>query len=401
MKSLHGGNIYEAAKKAGCNPDDILDFSSNVSPLMPPIDNLYNLLSNNLKRLSTFPDIEDARLISIVRGRYNLEDCDMLIGNGTTEFIFDLPIAFPERKLLIITPTYSDYERAASVAKAKVEFIGPFFPLYESASIEADRVMSAIKDKINSSHKNIVFVCNPNNPTGLFIDPQKLFELIGYYNETLWVIDESYAPFLGDNKNTSLLFYPIADNLIILRSFSKIYGIPGIRLGMAIGGKKAISFLRAVKRPWSCSAISILLGEYFMTLDDMDNIAEGIRRHIMREKKRLLSSLNDIGFLRAHTLAASTKGLTKNAESHAGSEDNSSGHCLSSYERYLPFLLFEVMPPFTGRGIYERLLRKGILVRNCDSFRGMEGLQFIRISPRDREKNNRLIDALYNLNAEI
>lgn len=350
----HGGDIYSAAQKLGCVPSEIMDFSSNVAPL-PLKQDFLLFLEENIDAIRVLPEPDSLGLRQKLGARYGLSSESFLVGNGTTEWIFDIPLVFDFPRVVIPIPTYSDYEDASKLAEKEVKFIGPFVDDSENA---AQKILETLEKIVRPG--DIVFICNPNNPTGHFFQPKDLIHLIGTKQHSLWIIDESYVPFVDEDEKASVLYYNLPENCLVLRSFSKIYGIPGLRLGFIVGEKNTIQFVKKRQRPWSVGRMAQIAGEYLI---QKLNWEVETRDYLKKEKNILFKAIDEIPFL----------------------------HPISSLTH---FFLVEVNYPMTCEGLYEKLLAHKILIRMCKNFRGLENREFVRISPRSHEENQTLLDAI-------
>ena len=163
MITGHGGNIYQLAQQNGCKPEDIIDMSSNLNPLGPP-PGLLEFLQENISVIKALPDAGAACLIEKFETVHGLEHGQVLAGHGTTEFIYSITKALQVKNALILGPTYSDYQDSCLQNETQYEFL----------MAEESNGFSHHPDQITemAKHQDMVFICNPNNPTGTFIPNQ-------------------------------------------------------------------------------------------------------------------------------------------------------------------------------------------------------------------------------------
>lgn len=226
IQGKHGGDIYKAAKTLGVDICEISDFSSNVSSFRP--ESLGKL--NFLESISILPEPYSRSLKEAYAFKNKLSLEDISITSGTTEAIEKICRIYSGKKAFIKRPTYSDYE-----------FYCDMFSLCQTPTYES---------------ADVCFICNPNNPTGETFCREKLLELINKNPQTMFVVDESYMPFHINEPDFTLQNFLI-DNLIVLRSFSKIFGVPGLRLGFAItGNKKIVDTIESMVSPWSVNSLA-------------------------------------------------------------------------------------------------------------------------------------------------
>lgn len=357
----HGGDVFRVAKSLSVSPRDIKDFSSNISPLPLP-DGLKERLIASLDEIRALPEVDSLTVRESLAARYKLDPENFLIGSGTTEWIYSLPRVMGTKRALIPLPTYADYVDAAAGAGCKIETLGPWLHGGQDTSSE---ILNTIKERMKKG--DIVFICNPNNPTGHFIPLNFLLDAIYAESDVLWVIDESYAPFVGSDSETSLISSSMPANILILRSFSKIYGIPGLRLGYATGTIGMMKKLGAAARPWAVNRLAQVAGEYLIERFSYENDVRDYCRH---EKERFLSRIKkEIRFL-------------------------------TPIEGRTHFILFKIKPPLMAKKIADTLKKKKILIRDCGNFRGLYG-EYLRISLRSHEDNDALLGTLKEFNHAI
>lgn len=351
----HGGDVYSIAERLGIEPGEVLDFSSNCSPLPYP-KGLNEYLCNNLHQMHLLPEVDSKTIRSILANRYGLSPENFLIANGTTEWIFAIPRLLMPKRAFICLPTYADYEDACKAAGVDVHFVGTFSDGTEKT---AQRLIAELLSMDKKSLEGaLLFLCNPNNPTGLFIEPDELLDLVKSLPATLtWLIDEAYAPFVAEDEKSSILTMNIPENCIVLRSFSKIYGIPGIRIGCLVSKGAIVKALWEELRPWSVNRMAQLAVSFLLNRPDFE---ETVREYCKTEKENIVTGLTRI------------KGIN-----------------------YVPgkchFAMFSLNKAgISAEDLTERLKEKGILIRNCANFNGLSG-ENIRISPRLSEDNLKLL----------
>jgi threonine-phosphate decarboxylase len=352
----HGGDIYSLAREIERPPGSILDFSSNVSPLPLP-EGLRDLLILHLDEICCLPEVDSLGFREALARRYGLSPKQLLVGGGTTEWIYGLPRILKPDKVVIPLPTYSDYADAAKSASCRIETLGPWPNAEPTANAEILESLSQA-----AKGRSLVYICNPNNPTGRFISTKDLQQLVSLRKEAIFVVDESYAPFLAPDLESSLISEKFPSNLVVLRSFSKIYKVPGLRLGYAVCVGDLIKALASGARPWAVSRLAQIAGEYLVNQTDYE---QEVSDYCKKEKVRLLSNLAEFSLLRP------IDGTTH-------------------------FMLFQVLAPWTADYVTKNLRKNGILIRDCDNFVGIES-ECIRISLRSSSENDFLINSLKEL----
>jgi histidinol-phosphate/aromatic aminotransferase/cobyric acid decarboxylase-like protein len=331
----HGGNIIATARNLGCRPADLIDLSSNLNPLgMPAV--LRRLLAESIDEAGFLPETGSETLRQLFASRHRLSPGEVLVGNGTTEFIFAVPAALRPRNALIVAPTYGDYQLACAWAGLPIRS----FPLVpeEDFRLDFSRLAAALHGG------EMIFICNPNNPTGVLTSTAELHRFIGAHPQSLFLIDESYLPFTLEK---SLLELPLLPNLLILSSFSKIYSIPGLRLGFLTASAVNMAHLTVSRKPWGVNRLAQVAGEF---------LVEGGEEH----RRRTLN------FLEEHrpAVTAMLAGLPG-----VRVVPGSGNFILSRLQRDMPVA-----------ELHRRLLyQHRIMIRNCSDFEGLAG-NYFRIS---------------------
>ncbi len=358
----HGGDVYSLSRELGIKPQEVLDFSSNCSPLPYP-DGFQEYLFQNMDQLHLLPEVDSYSVREKLSERYGLPKESFLLGSGTTQWIFALPRILDARRAFIPLPTYSDYSDSCHASGVHVEYMGPYV---DGSRKSAGEFISDIKS-LNKQDMagSLFFLCNPNNPTGLFIAPADLMEIIRQHPETTWIIDEAYAPFIAKDRKSSILVKDLPPNVVILRSFSKIYGIPGLRIGCLVTTGDIMRKLRASERPWAVNRMAQIAACFLLDMPEFEN---QVRDCCMAEKQTLLSGLSGLD------------GFT----------------CLQGAAH---FALFKLSKDIKAKALAGALRQKGMLVRDCENFKGLEG-DHIRVSPRMHDDNLKLIKAVKGLVSE-
>ncbi|MHB8910416.1 MAG: cobyric acid synthase [Syntrophales bacterium] len=348
MTERHGGNITKLAAAAGRPAGEILDFSANINPLGPP-EWLRPLISSRVSTLVHYPDPDCTDLVRAFAERFGLAADEILMGNGETELLYLLPRVLGKRRAVIPVPAYADYAAAAGQAGLTVKQI----------SLREDRgfVPDLGEIEVALTGEELVILGRPNNPTGLLPDAGALREFALRQPETTFVIDEAFADFTAGE---GLLDEARPANLVVLRSLTKFYAIPGLRLGAVVAPREIIRRLRGLAPPWSVNALAQAVGA--AALGDSEYAKESYR--FVRERRAELTSE-----------LCTIPGLTV-------------------YPGEANFLLVRIdRGDLDAPGLAKRLLADGIAVRVCDNFAGLDG-RFFRVAVRTAAENGRLCHAL-------
>ncbi|MBN2186547.1 MAG: histidinol-phosphate aminotransferase family protein, partial [Dehalococcoidia bacterium] len=258
----HGGIDYAEVEMLGINPQDIIDFSANLNPFGPPPE-VREALSEchwdepNFQgkqeicaAISRYPDSEATRLKRSLASKLGIKAENILISSGSTELIRLVALTYFGKgdQVLIIEPTYGEYQVAcqiagASLTKQRLPSENAFLP-------NIDETLQLIR----RYHPRGIFICNPNNPTGRYLSRADFNRIVDAGRDSLVILDEAYISFV-DNAWFSLDMVE-ADNLLILRSMTKDYALAGLRLGYGVAREEIIANLRRVCPPWNVNAIA-------------------------------------------------------------------------------------------------------------------------------------------------
>ena len=336
----HGGDVYQ---------NDIrLDFSVNVNPLGTPPE-VQRAAADAAGNLAAYPDPYCGRLRQKLSAVHDTDVRDILCGNGAAELIFQFALALRPGKVILPVPSFSEYETALDAAGCRPEF----YPLRrENGFALTEEILSAITDDTD-----LLMLCSPNNPTGLCIPPELLQRILFRCRETgTWLfLDECFLDLTDPDRALSLIpELREDDRVFILRAFTKLYGMAGIRLGYAVCKERGMmeSMCRLVQ-PWNVSTPAQAAGE---TALDCAAFVERTGAVIRTEKAYLLGELNALG--------------------------------IAVLPGDANFLMLSGVP-----GLYERLLERKILIRRCGNYRGLDAGD-CRIAVRTHEENTALIAAL-------
>ncbi len=348
MISGHGGDIYGLAQQLGCDPSEIEDMSSNVNPLGPPPE-LMRHLEDHLDRIQVLPEADAGGMQRKFATLCGIDPDQVLAGNGTTQIIYDLPRALDLRDALIVGPTYADYEDGC-----RQNGIAPrFVHARENAGFQID------PDDLQAQIASVdaVYLCNPNNPTGQLMAADTIRTICRAFPRTTFVIDESYLPFVPRHESHSLMRQRPA-NALVLHSMSKIFRIPGLRVGFAVGHADLIARLKRFARPWAVnslaqSAVCFLLANGALSQAFVHRSQEYIRA----ERESLMRQLRAI------------PGVIV-------------------FPSQTGFFILKLPAPHRAAGICRRLHADKILIRDCTNFNGLSA-EFVRISLKSPDTNRK------------
>jgi threonine-phosphate decarboxylase len=357
---VHGGNVHAAARELRRPIGSILDFSASINPLGPS-PNALRALVDAAHLVQHYPDPDCHRLKRAIERRWHISPDRIVVGNGSTELIDVMPRALSIHSAVIVGPTYAEYVRAVRhaggrirmvMAKKEEEYRPPLEQVLRRLSRQ-QRTRPAI---------DAIFICHPNSPTGRPCRLQDLHALfVAAERAGVWVVvDESFIEYC--ESLTCLPELPSYGRLIILRSFTKFYGLPGLRIGYSVSSPHVAEVLRRSLPPWSVNMVAQRAAEAAL-MDDRH--ARRCLAYVGRERARVAMQLSSL-------------------------------HGLTVIPSSANFLLIELPRPFRARVIMAELRRRGMLIRDCSSTDGCTA-RMIRIAVRAKHDNDRLLAALAGL----
>ena len=346
--SRHGGNLRALAQRAGCRPEEILDFSASVNPLGPP-ESLRAVISRNIDALVHYPDPQSAELAEGLARKHRLPAGQVVVGNGSTELLFALAGTLDYARAVIPVPSYVDYAAAVRLAGRPVEES----PLAETAGFQLD--WAALDDQLRDG--DLVLVGQPNNPTGLPLDRERFIGLARARAGTWFVVDEAFAGFVEGCRS---MVEDLGPNVVVLRSLTKLYAIAGLRLGYAVAHAAIAERLRARVLPWSVNSLAQAVG---LALLDEDDYVDETVGYVAARRRELADSLAGLEGLHVYPGAAN-------------------------------FLLVRIdRPEGDALALAEELLRRRIAIRTFGAGQYLDS-RFFRVAVRTAEENALLCDAL-------
>lgn len=346
MELIHGGDRAGYRMTYGREP---LDFSVNVSPLGLPRGAL-RAAEEALKRTGQYPDPLCRELRDALAEYHGVSAERIVCGNGASELIDRICRTRRPKEAAVLTPGFAEYERALSAQNCRIAEI----PLINGEDFRvSEETVRAIPESCE-----LLFLCNPNNPTGLLAEEGAVRALLERCCETgmLLVADECFLDFTEKPERYSLI--PALEhgrNLAVLRAFTKTWAMAGLRLGYVLcGNQKLAEALQDAGQPWPVSSVAQAAGA--AALGERDYLPK-LRNLITAERTRMIRGLETLGFRVIH------------------GEAN--------------FLLFQT----EHRDLFHRLAEKGILIRDCGNFPGL-GSGWFRVAVRTPEENSRLLQTM-------
>lgn len=352
QKFEHGGDIERAMREY--NLDNIIDFSANINPYGLSAK-VKQAVEDNIDGVIHYPQPDARDLRALLAESYGIAEDKLIVGNGAVEILYLLCHILRPRSALIVSPGFSEYERAARSAGAQIAY----------AMLDERRAFaSPMRDIIvKLKGHDIVFLGNPNNPTSTLYSARDVELLIEHAenNGCFAVIDESFMDFIKNSEEFSVL--PLVEkyhNLLVLHSLTKFYAIPGLRLGFAATDHEVLDPLYSAKDPWNVNSLAQAAG--IAALQDK-TYQRRSRSYTRTEIVYLYEELKELPGLKI-------------------------------YEPSVNFILADIKNTgLTADELRNKLLQQGILIRSCANYPGLDE-HYVRFAVRRREENDQLIDAL-------
>jgi threonine-phosphate decarboxylase len=349
----HGGDLHTASMVFGIGQEELLDFSANINPLGPPHE-LLTEITHGLKSIIHYPDPAHRSFRGALANKLDIDADCILPGNGAAECMALAIQGLAPRRIGVVYPCFSEYARLAAQFGAEVTgCYGQDELNYKPRQEELFQLFQ---------HTDLVFIGHPNNPTGITYSLAELMEMAAWaeLTSTYLIIDEAFIDFLQPKNQITLL--PQLDqfpHVILIRSMTKFYAIPGLRLGFAVGHSHVIDKLKHKQVTWSVNQLALLAGELCLHLSDYE-----IQTRQLIEQQR--------SFL-IHTIEEDLKWKVCPGEAN--------------------FLLVRLPETIKSADLQMDLGQQGIMIRDCSMYPGLSPQDF-RIAVRTEDENIRLLAAL-------
>ncbi|KAB2833909.1 MAG: threonine-phosphate decarboxylase [Candidatus Brocadia sp.] len=345
----HGGNIKHILTQGN---NGILDFSANINPLGYP-EKVRRVIQDNFDDILHYPDIDCIDLRKGISRKIGHPEDEIIVGNGSTELFYLIPRALRPKKGIVFQPTFSEF--AEALKSSHTEVLNTI--LKEENNFCFTYSASDFPDK----KADMVFFCNPNNPTGRLVEKAVVLHMAQQHPHIIFVVDEAFIDFVDEPERYSVIGETgTTGNLIVVRSLTKFYGFPGLRIGYLVARPDVAKKLMEYKEPWSVNTFAQHAA--MVALEDREFVLKS-RELIFREQSYLFSELSGIGGLVPY----------KPTANYISIKIRSDG--------------------VTSSWLRKELLGRGIAIRDCSNFTGLNNTYF-RVAVRTREENMRLVDAL-------
>lgn len=348
----HGGDIYRNKVN--------IDFSINLNPMGAPKE-VMDGAAAALYKAYVYPDIRQDRIRGTIADYIGVASWQVCAGSGASELIMALVRAAGPKRALLYEPCFSGYEHALKAQGAEIK---KHLLKKENGFAIMSEDVRALTDDVD-----MVFICNPGNPSGAVLDKEVLTQILdrAKEKEIFVCLDESFLALSdkGEEMEPGTQEFLINQyrNLAIVRSLTKVFALPGIRMGYLLSGEQNIERVRAQLPEWNLSAIAQGAMEAGIEVLKRGTFIQKSIAGIKHERQFLTEKLTELGM-----------------------EVFPSDTC---------FILFE-----GPEGLCEKLLARGILIRNCSSFSGLSG-RYYRIAVRDHEDNRALVQAIKEVQSGV
>ncbi len=234
----HGDDIYHQKKEIKAN------FSSNV-PSFQNMEVLQKFWVQKLDMLTSYPEANAESFVAVLADRYNLKTSQIVVTHGATEAIYLLAQAFAGQRSAILQPTFAEYADACGIFHHQI-------------------INLQSKDDLGTVDAHLVWLCNPNNPTGEVLDKEQLLQIIDNHQDTIYIVDQTYRYFTT-HKTLTYQDAVCRHNLVLIDSFTKRYAVPGLRLGYMVAHETIVRKIINIKPPWSVNQLAIETGKYLLS----------------------------------------------------------------------------------------------------------------------------------------
>ena len=348
----HGGNSKEISRENKIEYDKILDFSANINPLGIP-NSVKRAIIDGLNEVEKYPDITYFELKCSIGEFENVNKENLILGNGAAEVLFNVVRGINPKNTLILAPTFSEYEEATKAINGNIIY----YKLKEKNNF---CIQEDILDYINSD-LDLIFICNPNNPTGTITEKDLLKKILikADKNNVMVLIDESFLDFIEENLSM-ISYINEYKNLIIIKSLTKFFAIPGLRIGYGICSNASLKDnIEKISPAWNINILAEIATK--TAIKDINYIKESIK-FIKDEKEYLYNELKKINGLKV-------------------------------YEPNVNFVFFKTI---IKMNLKNELLKNNILIRSCSNYEGLDN-SYYRIAVRSHEENSKLIKNIRNI----
>lgn len=355
MTIIHGGNVYEVAARLGCSPDALLDYSASINPLGPP-SGLLEEFTKVFHWLQHYPDIGNTRLVESIARFHGVKGEQVTVGNGSTELIYWLPRVLGVKKVAVVLPTFGEYRKAFEMES------GSIHKLITVAENGFQPTVESLESLLRQVSPEAILFTSPSSPAGTVLSKEvKDWIFQASRSEKMFcIVDEVFVDFCeGESLKGHLAHH--APGLILIRSLTKFYGIPGLRLGYVLACEEVTRRMKDLLPPWSVNTLAQMAGSFCLAQEDYRRETLAL---VQKERERMRERLISMGPLKVFPGRAN-------------------------------YLLVQLGPGLPSSwDMTDHLLKgHGILIRDCTSFEGLND-RFVRLAVRMPDQNDALLQAI-------
>lgn len=354
MEYQHGGDIYTNHVK--------IDYSANINPLGVP-KGVAEAICGAVADCDRYPDSQSASLRNKLSKFHGVSENTIVCGNGAADLIFQVVFTRKPKEALLIAPSFLEYEQALRAVSCHISYYD--LKAEEGFLLNVENLISWIQE--SNIRFQMIFLCNPNNPTGFAITRERMEAFLEFCrtNRIFCVVDECFNEFLEEPKRYSILDSMSClewNHVFLLKAFTKIYAMAGIRLGYGIcNDGKILEQIHSLRQPWSISSLAQAAGE--AALSETEYV-ENTRKLMRKERDFMKGQLSSLGF-----------------------------HVFDSMANYIFFKDERPEALAQDKLLYHQMLSKQVLIRSCGNYRGLDGTYY-RICIKQRAENEEFLTIL-------
>ena len=326
----HGANAHHVYERLGIEmPETVIDYSENVNPLGPP-KFLSDQWESYAQLITKYPDPLGEPFLSAAAKYHEVSIENVLVGNGAAEIFASLAKRYENKRAVVVHPTFSEYEATLAPYNVYIKEV------IATGKLPLDEVLDEIE------FAEVIYICRPNNPTGYLIPLEEIIQIAKYAkrHKCEVVLDEAFLDFI-DEKESFIPYLKDFPNVIVVRSMTKMYAIPGIRLGYALASSSIVSDIRFRLPHWNSNAIATTIGAKCLMEEDYRNAAIVFAKEMRDQMTVYLEYWN------CTVLSSSTN-----------------------------FICFQLPNPAHSKEFFVYLLAKGCVLRHTENFKGLDGKWF-------------------------
>lgn len=354
-KYQHGGDIY--SNKVS------MDYSANINPLGLP-EGVKEELARCIKEpvCCVYPDSQCRDLVKALADYHQVPGDWILCGDGAADLIFGLAFALKPKKALLLAPSFLEYEQALKAVDCDISLF--YLKEENDYCLDVEKLCETLEQAsaLPTSAPDILFLCNPNNPTGIAVKKEQVLKLAETCEKTgtFLVVDECFEEFLDEPEAYSIIpFLEKLPHVFVLKAFTKIYAMAGMRLGYALcSSEDVLTKICQVRQPWSVSGLAQRAG--IAALKETEYVLK-TRKLIHDQREKMEAALEKLGY--------------------------------TVYPSQANYIFFKEKPEKSPVSLYDRMLKQGVLIRSCSNYPGLDASCY-RICVKTEEENREFLDLL-------